>query len=367
MPTRSGGAGGGARLMRSSSRRAPPPRRPSISAEQGGPPHIESGRRRAWLLRHPRGRPAFRIPLTLEAPPLVDHLRKTAQAEVSDQRRARPSRVYDVAAAHNLYQELVRHRPSRSSRRSTRSSLLNGPLLSLPFEMLVTDATPVISNGDYRKVPFLLKRFALSYVPAPQTFVLLRQIARRPRRPSPISASAISASRRARNSPRPSRPIAARPISTRWANSATAPHARRSSTSARAEVTAGHRARRQIQQGQPQRHRSEAYRVVHLATHAFLPTELRCLSQPSILMSAPVQADSAKDAFLAGDDAGTEARCRPRDRLRLQHRGSRRRRRREPVGPRALLLLRRLARPPRHALVGRGSIRRVPHHPRLPA
>ena len=43
------------------------------------------------------------------------------------------------------------------------------------------------------------------------------------------------------------------------------------------------------------------YRIVHFATHAFLPTELRCKSEPTLLMSGPPGAANADETFL---DAG---------------------------------------------------------------
>jgi CHAT domain-containing protein len=44
------------------------------------------------------------------------------------------------------------------------------------------------------------------------------------------------------------------------------------------------------------------YRIVHFATHAFLPTEIHCLTEPSILLSVPASAASAADGFLQPDE-----------------------------------------------------------------
>src|SRR5262249_42743969 len=44
------------------------------------------------------------------------------------------------------------------------------------------------------------------------------------------------------------------------------------------------------------------YRVIPFATPAFLPTERRCKSSPSILMSVPPSAADARDAFLDDDE-----------------------------------------------------------------
>src|SRR6185437_17039126 len=116
-----------------------------------------------------QGITAFRVPLSLEsAAQAVNHLRKTAQVDIND-RGDVTIPVYDVAAAHRFYQDMFAPVATKLSGLDRIVISSNGPLLSLPFEMLVTDPTPAVTNGDYRGVPFLLKRFALSYVPAPQT------------------------------------------------------------------------------------------------------------------------------------------------------------------------------------------------------
>src|SRR5262249_61684133 len=92
----------------------------------------------------------------------------------------------DIAAAHALYRRLFG--PIADELKDARQLVVaaNGPLLSLPFEMLVSEGGGLVTQGDYRAVPFLLKRFAVSYVPAPQTFVGLRRIKAASAAPRPL-------------------------------------------------------------------------------------------------------------------------------------------------------------------------------------
>jgi CHAT domain-containing protein len=46
----------------------------------------------------------------------------------------------------------------------------------------------------------------------------------------------------------------------------------------------------------------ERFRIVHLATHALLPGELSCLTEPSIVMSTPGGAASAEKGFLKASE-----------------------------------------------------------------
>lgn len=252
-----------------------------------------------------QGITAFRVPLTLEsASQAVNHLRKTAQVDISD-RGDVTIPAFDVAAAHRLYQDLFAPVAAKLGGINRIVISSNGPLLSLPFEMLVTDATPAVGNGDYRGVPFLLKRFALSYVPAPQTFVLLRQIASASAAPEPyIGFGDFRKPTRAQFAAAFPRERCQTDLDA-LAQLRDLPGTRQEIldvakmlTVKPQDVVLGDKFTKATVNGTD----LKRYRVVHLATHAFLPTELRCLSQPSILMSAPAQAESAKDAFLASDE-----------------------------------------------------------------
>jgi CHAT domain-containing protein len=247
---------------------------------------------------------AFRVDLTLEnAGKAVEHLRQTAQVGVDASGQIKIP-AFDVAAAYRLYQQLLGPVSAKLAGLDRIVVSGSGPLLTLPFEMLVTEQTPPVANYDYRRVPFLLKRLAVSYVPAPQTFVLLRHVA-----PSAAAEPYIGFG----DFRKPTRAqFAAIFPPDRCGADLTALTDLRGLPGTRQEVLQvaqllgapprdillGDKFTKSALLGADLKH----YRVVHLATHGFLPTELRCLSQPSILMSVPPQAASARDAFLYSDE-----------------------------------------------------------------
>src|SRR5262249_31543323 len=55
------------------------------------------------------------------------------------------------------------------------SVIATGNLLRFPLAALVTQPGVSASKGDYRKVPWLLRRVALAYFPSPRVYVNLRQ------------------------------------------------------------------------------------------------------------------------------------------------------------------------------------------------
>jgi CHAT domain-containing protein len=248
-----------------------------------------------------KGVTAYRVPLNFDTTSkAVEHLRKTAQVEISDRGDVRIPN-FDVAAAYELYQQLFSPITDKLGGIDRIVVSSSGPLLALPFDMLVSEETPAVTNGDYRNVPFLLKRFALSYVPAPQTFVRLRQIKSGSQAPEPYigfgdfkkptnaqfaatfprdrCASDLDALAQLKDLPGTRDEIIGVGILLGLQSQ---------------EIVLGERFTKAALESID----LKRYRVVHLATHAFLPTELRCLSEPSILMSAPTKAQNANDAFL---------------------------------------------------------------------
>ncbi|MEN8261774.1 MAG: tetratricopeptide repeat protein, partial [Pseudomonadota bacterium] len=103
---------------------------------------------------------AFALDLPLpEAEEIVRELRTGLEPKVDG---TLPS--FNVALAHQLYQRLFR--PALDD--ITVDHLITvptGPLLSLPFGLLVTEKPPEVSGYDYRQVPWLLRRSAISLLP----------------------------------------------------------------------------------------------------------------------------------------------------------------------------------------------------------
>ncbi|GGF11093.1 hypothetical protein GCM10011611_15920 [Aliidongia dinghuensis] len=247
---------------------------------------------------------AFEVPLTRRRTlELVTALRTSAQLDLSGPDVKIPP--YDLAGANTLYADLLK--PAEPMLKDIRNLVIapSVPLLSLPFEMLVTAPGVTVTDGDYGKVPFLVRRFEVSYVPAVQTFVDLRRIksgshADRPFlgfgdfRPATHDQLAASFP-----------PDRCKTDLEGVSSLGPLPGTRDEILSVGGllgarpdEMVLGADFTKEKFLGYDLRH----YRVLHLATHALLPSELHCRTEPSILMSDPPSAPDASPAFLGVDE-----------------------------------------------------------------
>ncbi|MBV9835336.1 MAG: CHAT domain-containing protein [Alphaproteobacteria bacterium] len=235
-----------------------------------------------------------------------------AEAEVSKLRGAFTPNArgelpqFDVAAAHDLFKRLLGPATRNLKPLKALTISTNGALQSLPFSVLVTEAPPAIgAYEDYRKVNWLARWFATSYVPAPQSFVLLRRNASVSRAPSayagyggfsPIpvgSAARIIAS--ARNAPQ----VASRGCDSDARELASLPILPLAKTEV--ELAAKQLPGAQTHIG-PQFNRAsllrgglDRFKVIHFVAHALLPAELKCLQQPLLLTGTSSDAVTAAD------------------------------------------------------------------------
>ncbi|HEX2887686.1 CHAT domain-containing tetratricopeptide repeat protein [Vineibacter terrae] len=206
---------------------------------------------------------------------------------------------YDVALAYDLYQKLLGPVAARLAGARELIVATDGALQSLPFALLVTQAPPPITGpADYKQVAWLVKSMTLSYVPAAQSLVLLRGVAARSRAPNayvgyggftPIStAAAAQALQVARDGATPvpaacgtdARELATLPPLALAASEVALTADKLGAGRAGAHIGPAF-SRSSVQRGGLDR-----YRIVHFASHALLPTELRCLQQPVVLTGA---------------------------------------------------------------------------------
>jgi CHAT domain-containing protein len=214
--------------------------------------------------------------------------------------------VFDVALAHRMYEQLLSPVEERLGSLDRLVVVPSGALTSLPLETLVTKDIKPVSDGNYKDVPFLVTRFAINYFPAPQAFVVLRQHTKPSAGPDPYigfgdfrpsSTAQLAASFPPDRcgadytalSQLPPLPGTRKEIST--VGSAIF-HAPTQDIVLGADFT---RARLESMDLMP-------YRIVHLATHAFLPSELNCRTEPLIAVSAVPSAPNAADAFIGLSD-----------------------------------------------------------------
>ncbi|MBX3503495.1 MAG: CHAT domain-containing protein [Alphaproteobacteria bacterium] len=255
--------------------------------------HIVLGATRGYAMLAHSGRVnAWPVNLNLEtAEEIVGKLRGAFTPDAQGQLPK-----YDVALSHDLFKRVLG--PGQHHLKTLKALVIttNGALQSLPFNLLVTAPPPAIEEyTDYKKVEWLAKWFAMSYVPAPQSLVLLRKQAAQSKAPSayvgfggfqPLSigaASQLVAASRAQSltagqrCDADARELASLPV---------LPLAE-----GEVQLTAkqlgvgpgGMHLGRAFSKTSVLKGQLERYKIIHLAAHALLPSELRCLQQPVIL------------------------------------------------------------------------------------
>lgn len=240
---------------------------------------------------------ARRIPMGEEAvAALVNRVRRSSEIGAGGVPR------FDTEAAQELHRLLIAPLEDTLSGAETLVVAPDGPLLALPFGLLL--AGPV--QGDaLGAAPWLIRRHAIVHVPSPQTLVTLRAAGTGSTAPLPYIGFGDfvppSAAQFARAFP-----------ADRCGRDARLATGLGRLPGTRAEVTAsrallGAAADRAILGAEftlpnMRRQRLDQYRVVHLATHALLPGELSCLTEPSIVASPPAGAPSADTAFLKASE-----------------------------------------------------------------
>ena len=191
---------------------------------------------------------------------------------------------FDAEAAHLLHEALFANVAEAYGRARTLIALPEGPLLSLPYGVLVTAAPP--RPAGHAGAAFLLQRLPVAHVPAASSLVSLRRAgasaATRPwlgfgdPRPVPASFAARSF---------PAAPECGRGLSGLPALPASAIELRAAGQlmgAGPADVRVGPAFTMAAVRAAPLRQ----YRVLHFATHAVLPSDLTCLNEPALIASA---------------------------------------------------------------------------------
>jgi CHAT domain-containing protein len=231
-------------------------------------------------------------------------LRKTIEPDAQSARPELP--VYDIAAAQDLYDLLVAPVAIEIDQLQRLVVVPNGPLTGLPFEVLVTGKSAPVTDQNYANVPFLIQKLAVNYIPSPQNFVVLRNNLK----PSaatqpyigfgdfkPATASQLEASFPPKRCGQdlagmeqlPLLPGTEREVSYVGKSLFHVPDS---------DIVLGSAFTKQ--------HMKDAnldqFRVVHLATHALLPTDLSCLTEPTVIVSPDISDRTADSAFLKLSD-----------------------------------------------------------------
>lgn len=231
--------------------------------------------------------------------PRMDGIVKRIRASIESESTTLPP--FDVADAHALYQDVFGGfgKDFAGTRRLVVAPA--GPLLSLPFALLLTGPASASSLGS---APWLIREMTVAHVPAAANFVSLRRVAGTSRATKPWFGfgdfrPVTLAQARATFGPRcgdsaqlfaglPPLPYASRELAAARSLLGASPDDELLGPAFTAEAVA------KLPLNQ--------FRILHFATHALLSTDLACEPQPAIVTSDPAGATNASGALLTAAD-----------------------------------------------------------------
>lgn len=222
----------------------------------------------------------------------VLRLRKGLQVE------GRSVNEFDLETAHQLYIDLFGGIQQELATVDRLVVIPSGPLSSLPFGVLVT--RPAVAH-DYRGAAWLTQEKTLSHVPSLASFIDLRSTRLVGNQPhlllafgDPVLGPAQSDSGQRKalaaftgaclsggvTPPELLRSLASLPDTAGEITSVA-----RSLQSSNVTIKLGHEANEQVLRGEP----LDQFRILYFATHGLLPGELRCQSEPGLVLTPPAQ------------------------------------------------------------------------------
>ena len=205
---------------------------------------------------------------------------------------------FDIAGARELYDLTLRGvAPALEGAKSVVFAP-SGALLSLPFEVLLTGPA---TEEQLATAPWLIRQFTIAHVPAPSNFVSLRKIAGGSRATQswfgfgefhPVTRAQAERSFPSATCGTSARDLAGLPLLPYAKKELDAARQLLGATASDEMLGTNFTAARVVAAS------LKNYRILQFSTHALLPTDLRCQSEPAIVTSAPGGAADAKGALL---------------------------------------------------------------------
>ncbi len=243
------------------------------------------------------------------------------------------ARLFDLALAHELYRELIE--PVGDLLQGARQLLVvaSGPLTGLPFQLLVATppavARPSLTElSEYRKADWLIRRYAISVLPALDSLKALRRVAGRPASaealigfgnpvfgPSRIASAQPGAVQVASNDQAPGA-LKTRGYASYWRGPAADLDALRHDlpplpeTEAELNTVADGigRDHTRLMLGAAATETAvksgnlDRYRIVYFATHGLVAGEVRGLGEPALALSLPEKVTDVDDGLLTASE-----------------------------------------------------------------
>lgn len=220
---------------------------------------------------------------------------------------------FDVKLAHRLYRRLFNPVVDQLDVKHL-ISIPSGPLLSLPFGLLVTEKPPSINGYDYRQVQWLMKRTAISLLPSVNSFVGLRGVAKAsqakktfigfanfvPFSDFSVEQADLNLSEECKTDPSRIKTyrkqllsLSALPITELEVYEISKTFPRES-----VDIVLG----KDFNDQALKKMSLSDYQILYFATHGLLPTDLTCQAQPSLVTSLPEIAKGKDDGLLDIED-----------------------------------------------------------------
>jgi CHAT domain-containing protein len=208
---------------------------------------------------------------------------------------------FDVAASRALFDDTLGPVTAQLNGTKALTVAPSGPLLALPFAVLLTGPT---TQNELATAPWLIREMSIAHVPSAANFVALRK-AGASRAPQswagfggfkPVTLAQARATFPPGTCSDSAALLASLPPLAAALRELDA--ARRIEGASESNVMLG--ANFTVPRVQAANLRS--YRVLHFATHALLPTDLRCLNEPAIVTSPPPGAKDSSGALLTASD-----------------------------------------------------------------
>jgi CHAT domain-containing protein len=205
---------------------------------------------------------------------------------------------FDIAAAQDLYGTILGPVASGLTDVDAITVAPSGSLLSIPFGALLTGPA---SADAFDKAPFLIRRMTVAHVPSVASFVNLRQSAKTAQAPQPWFGMGDYRAPTLRQAVASFPPETCGQSARELAALPPLPGSQRELQVASKLLGAtgddemlGANFTAKNVRAAPLKN----YRVLHFATHAVLPGELRCQSEPAVLTSTPEGAPDASGGLL---------------------------------------------------------------------
>lgn len=216
---------------------------------------------------------------------------------------------FDVAAAHALYRKLLPFDAASLEGIKHLYVVPHGPLESLPFSVLVA-SDPGQAQGDYRKVDWLVRHYAVTTLPAVSTLRALRRFAKPSRAPEPFRGVGNPVLRGYAGT---ERKLAADLFDARGLVDPALLRAQPALPNTALELkalaqTLGAKDKAlllgpKVTETAIKRGDLGKARIVAFATHAAIAGQLDGLAEPGLILTPPEQASEADDGYLAASEA----------------------------------------------------------------